>query len=71
MKTYDFSKGKRGRVAPPEPDSAGKARITTRLAEDILDYFMARADEAGGSVRYQTLINQALRQYIDGAVCAS
>ena len=31
---YDFSHGKRGRIAPPEPEPRGKTRITIRLDED-------------------------------------
>jgi uncharacterized DUF497 family protein len=37
--TYDFSKGKRGRVLRPEPEPVGKARITIRLDQDIVDRF--------------------------------
>jgi hypothetical protein len=36
---YDFSKGKRGRVLPPEPEPAGNTRITIRLDQDIVDRF--------------------------------
>jgi uncharacterized protein (DUF4415 family) len=63
---YDFSKGKRGRILPPEPEPAGKTRITIRLDEDIVDHFLQRAEVSGGAVGYQTLINAALREYIDG-----
>ncbi|HZQ53451.1 MAG TPA: BrnA antitoxin family protein [Bryobacteraceae bacterium] len=63
---YDFSKGKRGRVVPEAPLEPGKVKITIRLDEDVLDYFLAVADRSGGSVGYQTLINSALREYIDG-----
>jgi uncharacterized protein (DUF4415 family) len=66
MKTFDFSKGKRGPVINREPESEGKTEITIRLDEDIVDHFLARADETGGKVRYYTLINQALREYING-----
>ena len=34
--SYDFSKGKRGRIAPPEPEPPGKTRITIRLDEDLV-----------------------------------
>jgi uncharacterized protein (DUF4415 family) len=63
---YDFSKGKRGRIrsAPPEPQ--GKTRITIRIDEDVLDYFLKEADKSGGAVGYQTLMNDALRQFIEG-----
>ena len=63
---YDFSLGKRGRVLPPEPESRGKTRITIRLDEDIVDAFLQEAEASGGSVGYQTLINNALRQHIEG-----
>ncbi|HUB31952.1 MAG TPA: BrnA antitoxin family protein [Bryobacteraceae bacterium] len=63
---YDFSKGKRGRVAPPEVEPEGKARITIRLDQDIVDRFLRMAEESGGAAGYQTLINAALREYLDG-----
>ena len=63
--SYDFSKGKRGRITKPAPEPAGKVKITIRLDADIVDHFLARADETGGSVGYQTLINDALRRSID------
>lgn len=63
---YDFSKGKRGRILPPEPEPAGKTRITIRLDEDIVDYFLQKAEMSGGAVGYQTLINAALHEHIDG-----
>jgi uncharacterized protein (DUF4415 family) len=59
-KTDDFSKGKRGAVvAVPK----GKARITIRIDEDILEWFRAEVDAAGGG-NYQTIINAALREHI-------
>ena len=64
--TYDFSKGKRGRVLPEPPLEPGKARITIRLDEDLIDYFGAIADRSGGKIGYQTLINSALREYVEG-----
>jgi len=63
---YDFSHGKRGRVAPPEPEPRGKTRITIRIDEDIVDVFLKEAEASGGAVGYQTLINDALRQHIEG-----
>jgi uncharacterized protein (DUF4415 family) len=60
---YDFSRGKRGPVVPPEP---GKTRITIRLDNEILDHFRKRVHEMGGG-NYQTLINDALREYTRGA----
>ena len=57
---YDFSQGRGGPVAASPP---GKARITIRLDQDILEWFKNKVHEAGGG-NYQTLINQALREYI-------
>ena len=59
---YDFSKGKRGAVDPLPP---GKERITIRLDHDVLDWFRQQVNNQGGG-NYQTLINQALREYILG-----
>lgn len=60
-KEYNFSKGKRGAVvlAPK-----GKTRITIRIDDDILDWFRNQVEAAGGG-NYQTLINQALREYLN------
>jgi len=63
--SYDFSKGKRERILPA-PEPPGKTRITIRLDEDIVDAFLKEAQESGGAVGYQTLINNALRQHIEG-----
>ena len=57
----DFSKGKRGSVVPPDPT---KTRITIRLDADVIDHFKDQVHAAGGG-NYQTLINSALRQYIE------
>lgn len=32
----------------------------------FVDYFMGKADKSGGKVGYQTLINEALRQHVQG-----
>lgn len=58
---YDFSKGKRGAIAPTP---AGKTRLTVRLDDDVLAWFREQAHFAGGG-DYQTLINTALRQHIE------
>src|SRR5438067_9832368 len=63
---YDFSKGKRGRVVPAEPEPEGKVRITIRLDQDVVDRFLQRAEASGGGTGYQTLINAALREYLEG-----
>ena len=56
---YDFSQGRRGPVVHPPP---GKTRITIRLDNEVLEWFRHKVHEAGGG-NYQTLINQALREY--------
>lgn len=63
---YDFCRGKRGRIVPAKPEPPGKVRITIRIDEDIIDGFLKEAEASGGSVGYQTLINNALRQHIEG-----
>lgn len=57
---YDFTQGKRGAIDPTSP---GKTRITIRLDDGILEWFREQAHNAGGG-NYQTMINEALRQYI-------
>jgi uncharacterized protein (DUF4415 family) len=56
---YDFSKGKRGAAVPQK----GKTRISIFIDNAVLDAFRARADKAGTG--YQTMINDALRKYLD------
>ena len=57
---YGFSKARRGPViAVPK----GKTRVTIRLDEDVLAWFRAQVEAAGGG-NYQALINDALRQHI-------
>ena len=60
-KEYNFSQGKRGAI---ESNLAGKSRITIRLDDDILEWFREQVHRAGGG-NYQTLINQALREYVE------
>jgi uncharacterized protein (DUF4415 family) len=55
-KEYNFLKARRG---PAVQAPQGKARITIRLDEEVLDWFKAQVDTAGGG-NYQTLINAAL-----------
>ena len=63
---YDFSKGKRGRIVAPEPEQRGKTRITIRIDDDLVDHFLKEAERSGDSAGYQTLINDALRQHVEG-----
>ena len=55
---YDFSKGKRGAVIPQK----GKTRISIFIDNSVLDEFRARAEKLGTG--YQTMMNQALREYL-------
>lgn len=57
---YDFSKARRGAVVPP---SGNKVRITIRLDREIIDWFKAKVEAAGGG-NYQTMLNDALKQHI-------
>ena len=58
---YNFSKGKRGAVLPA---STKKVRITIRLDRDIIDWFRSKVEKQGGG-NYQTMLNDALRTYIE------
>ncbi len=58
----DFSRGRRGAALQP---AKGKTRITIRLDTELLDWFREEVDRAGGG-NYQTLINEALRQHVEG-----
>ncbi len=57
---YDFSTGKRGAI---DPMPRGKTRITIRIDDDVLEWFRGEVHAAGGG-NYQTLINHALREYV-------
>ena len=59
-KEYDFGNAERGAVVQP---LSNKTRITIRLDTDIVDWFRNQVHEAGGG-NYQTLINEALREYV-------
>src|SRR3989338_712589 len=56
----DFSRAKRGAVVRPEP---GKTKISIRLDNTVLEYFREVVDKAGGG-NYQTLMNEALLEYV-------
>ncbi len=60
-KEYDFSKGKRG---PVIKTPKGKTRITIRIDDDVIGWFRQQVYASGGG-NYQTLINMALREYIN------
>ena len=56
----DFSKARRGAVVSAAP---GKSRITIRLDAEVIAWFKAQVNEAGGG-NYQSLINEALKSHI-------
>lgn len=67
-KEYDFSRAKRAKDVPHlaklQAEMAGKSRITIRIDNAVLAAFRARAESSGGS--YQTMMNEALKQYALG-----
>lgn len=58
-KSNDLSQGKRGALVPLPP---GKTRITIRIDNEVLDWFRDQVEARGGG-SYQTMINNALREY--------
>jgi len=65
-KDYDFSKAKRAQDVPHlarlQSESVGKSRISIMLDNAVLEAFRLRAEQTGSG--YQTLINTALRSYL-------
>ncbi|ABB32975.1 hypothetical protein Gmet_2757 [Geobacter metallireducens GS-15] len=51
-------------LAKFQAETGGKSRITMRVDNDVLATFKARAEIIGGN--YQTLMNDALRQFAQG-----
>ena len=60
--TDEFKNAKRGPVILPDPS---KVRITIRLDPEVIDHFKEEVSAAGGG-NYQTLINNVLKDYIEG-----
>jgi uncharacterized protein (DUF4415 family) len=56
----DFAGARRGPVTKPE---RGKTKISIRLDNAVLEHFRRLVDQGGGG-NYQTLINDALRDYV-------
>jgi uncharacterized protein (DUF4415 family) len=67
-KDYDFANAKAVAETPHlaklQTQAGIKTRITMRIDNDIIAVFKAHAKEKGGS--YQTLMNDALRQFSQG-----
>jgi uncharacterized protein (DUF4415 family) len=72
FKDYDFSDAKpvaqMQHLVKLQAHAGGKARITMRVDSDILAIFKARAEINGGN--YQTMMNDALRQAVQGVTIA-
>lgn len=58
---YDFTGGTRGAVLA---SGTGKTRITIRIDDDVLAWFKAQVERAGGG-SYQAAINAALRAHVE------
>ena len=56
----DFSRARRGPAVRRAP---GKTKISIRLDNTVLEYFRGVVDKEGGG-NYQTLINEALLEYV-------
>jgi uncharacterized protein (DUF4415 family) len=55
-------------LAQLQAEHGGKSRITMRVDNDTLAIFKTRAEMSGGN--YQTLMNEALRQFAQGLTLA-
>ena len=68
FKDYDFADAKpvseTPHLAKLQVQSGNKARITMRVDSNVLAVFKARAEKVGGN--YQTLMNEALKQFAQG-----
>jgi uncharacterized protein (DUF4415 family) len=58
---YDFSQAKRGAIVP----QIGTTPITIYIEDSVLAKFRERGDSLGKG--YQTMMNEALREYLDKA----
>ena len=56
-------------LAQLQAEHGGKSRITMRVDNETLAIFKARAEMSGGN--YQTLMNEALRQFAQGLTLAN
>ena len=71
-KEYDFGGAIRAKDVPHlaklQSEMTGKSRVTMRVDNAILAAFKARAESSGGN--YQTMMNEALKQYALGLTMA-
>jgi len=68
FKDADFADAKAVAATPHlaklQAEAGGKTRITMRVDTEVLAIFKARAEMSGGN--YQTLMNEALKQFAQG-----
>ncbi len=55
-------------LARLQAEQGGESQITVRVDTAVLAAFKSRADRTGSS--YQTLMNEALRQFVEGQTLA-
>ncbi len=71
-KEYDFGGAIRAKdvshLAKLQSEMTGKSRVTMRVDNAVLAAFKARAESSGGN--YQTMMNEALKQYALGLTMA-
>lgn len=71
-KDLDFADAKTVAKTPHlrrlQASSGAKSRITMRVDSDVVAIFRARAETSGGS--YQTMMNDALKQFAQGMTLA-
>lgn len=60
---YDFTDATSG---PVVSGSCVKLPVTIRLDGQIIDFFKDQAELLGGKAKYQSLINEALKEYVRG-----
>lgn len=60
---FDFSHASQGSIISGK---GVKLPVSIRLDSDVIDYFKHKAEALGSKAKYQTLINEALKEYISG-----
>ena len=72
FKDLDFADAKSVASTPHlrslQASSGAKSRITMRVDSDVVAIFRARAEMSGGN--YQTMMNEALKQFAQGMTLA-
>ena len=61
---FDFSRASKGPIVSAK---GVKLPVSIRLDSEVIDFFKKQAEEIGGKARYQSLINEALKEYVAGA----